>query len=352
MTSSRIRSLGLLLVNLLIVTAFLVPADALAGKKRKKRWRKKAKAAKVEKAEPETPEQIKAREHYSNGKALYDEQKFEEALQEFQAAFRIKSHPTVLKSIAECQVQLGDIPAAINTLQQYVDNPEATDKALVEARINELESLPIKVTINSTPAGAKIAVAGTEIDDVTPATIELAEGEYIITLSVEGYPPVSRSVNVKMKGNNELTIDFVAEVEAASPQADDDAIVDPFAGEETAAAGEVEAVEEDDKLPNAFWISAAVAGVGLVSGTVFGTMALGDEKDYEKNPSQAKKDAGERDAIIADVSFGVAGAAAIVGTVILVTSLRKNKSQGESAKLRVLPVAGRDQVGMSATFSF
>jgi hypothetical protein len=350
MTSTRFRKLGTFLITLFVVTMLIVPANALAKKNQKKKKGKKDKAAEVE---AETPEQKEAREHYSKGKALYDEGEFEAALFEFSAAYEIKPHPTVLKSIAECEVQMGDIGGAIDTLQEYVDSPEATDKEAVEARINELKNLPVKVAISSQPEGAKISVAGTEIAEVTPATIELAAGEYVVTLSVDGSPPVSKSVVVKTGQKNELSVDFAAETGAVKPAAED-AIVDPFAEEETAAAPEVPMLEEEDenKLPNAFWASVAVAGVGLVSGTVFGTMALADEKDYEDNPTQSKKDAGERDAIIADVSFGVAGAAAIVGTVILVTSLRKDKKQGESARVHVLPVSGRHAVGMSAAVSF
>jgi hypothetical protein len=355
MPTTRIRTLGSLLLTLLVAAAFMAPDDAFAKKKRKKKRGKKDKAAQVdsEPKEPETPEQAAARERYTKGKAFYDEKKFDEALAEFQAAYEAKSHPTVLKSIAECQVQLGDITAAIETLQKYVDDPEATEKETVEARIRELKNMPIKVSVKSNPEGAKIAVAGTQIDEVTPAEIELASGEYIITLSAEGFAPVSRSLAVKLEGQNELSIDFAAEA-AAAKQPEADALADPFASEEEIPAEEGEEVEEDDDdgLPNAFWACAAIAGVGLVSGTVFGTMALGDEDDYEHDPKPETKEAGERDAIIADVSFGVAGAAAIVGIIVLVTSRKKNKEKSESASLRVLPVAGEDQLGVNAAITF
>jgi hypothetical protein len=357
MPTTRIRTLGSLLFTLLIAAAFMAPDDAFAKKKRKKKRGNKDKSALVdsEPQEPETPEQAEARERYTKGKAFYDEKKFDEALAEFQAAYEAKSHPTVLKSIAECHVQLGDIAAAIETLQKYVDAPEATEKETVEARITELKNMPIKVSVKSNPEGAKIAVAGTQIDEVTPAKIELAAGEYIITLSAEGFAPVSRSLAVKLEGPNELSIDFAAEAAAAKqPEPEADALADPFAGEEETPAEEGEEVEEDedDGLPNAFWACAAITGVGLVSGTVFGTMALGDEDDYKHDPKPETKEAGERDAIIADVSFGVAGAAAVVGIIILVTSRKKNKEKSESGGLRVLPVAGKDQLGVNAAITF
>jgi tetratricopeptide (TPR) repeat protein len=352
MPATRLRSLGSLVIGLFIVAAFMLPSDALAKKKKKRKGRK-AKTAQVETQEPESPEQIEAREHYTKGKALYDEKKFAEALTEFQAAYEAKSHPTVLKSIAECEVALGTISAAIATLDKYLADPEAPDKASVEARVGELKNMPVKVAITSQPEGAKISVAGTEIAEVTPANIELAAGEYIVTLSSEGFDPVSRSIAVSLEGKNELAIDFVAEAEAAKP--DEEPLPDPFAAgaEEEPETAPVALEEEDETdLPNAFWAFAAITGVGLVSGTVFGTMALGDEDDYQENPTKATKEAGERNALIADVSFGVAGAAAIVGTVILVTNRKKNKEKAESARIRVLPTTGKHQFGLSAAVSF
>ena len=330
MAVNQIRTLGSFLVGVLVIAAMLVPNDAFAKKKRKG---KKGEKAKLE-APAELIPQEKARQHYTKGKDLYDGGKFEEALVEFNTAYETKPHPTVLKSIAECQVATGDPKGALETFDKYLADPEAGDKASVAARVEQIKNQPVGVSITSVPEGAAIAVAGSTLDKVTPAAIELTPGEYMVTLSVEGYEPVSKSISVVLGEKAEVLVDFAKD--APPPEPKEDAIVDPFAEEtmpEASTAPEVE--EEKSGPPTAFWVAAAITGVGLVTGTVFGTMALGDEEDYKEDPTPAKKEAGERDAIIADVSFGVAGAAAIAGIVILVTNARKQKrkSAADSAKV-------------------
>ncbi len=327
-----------------VITVFLFPADAAGLEKKKPNRSRKAGSA----VEPPS-DQAKAHEHYAAGKRLYDEGKFDEALKEFKAAFEIKAHPTVLKSIAECQFQAGDLSAALDTFQQYVDNPESSDKDAIRARIQELKNMPLKVFITSHPAGAKISVDGKGFDAVTPADIELVPGEYVITLFVDGSPPVSRDMTVRLSGHNELSVDFLAEAGIAQPE---NALADPFNDEGKATTNGFSNESDKKRLPPAFWISITAAGVGLVSGTVFGALALGDEKDYKSAPTRAKLNSGERKAIIADVSLGFAGAAAVMSTVIWLTNRNKEKKEKAASGISVLPTTGRHGAGVSATFPF
>ena len=148
---------------------------------------------------------------------------------------------------------------------------------------------------------------------------------------------------------NEVSVDFAKDAVTAGPQ---EALIDPFSEEE--AEGE-DSSDKDERSgpPPAFWACAAVTGVGLVMGTVFGTMALDDEDKYASNPTDDTKKAGERNAIIADVSFGVAGAAAIAGIIVLVTDrAKKKRAPQDKANLQITPVAGQRAVGLKARVSF
>jgi hypothetical protein len=334
----------------LVLAAMLVSNDALAQKKRKG---KKAAEDKKEAAEASTPQEA-AHKHYQAGKEMYDLGKYDEALVEFNNAYVTKPHPIVLKSIAECQVALGDKKGAIETFEKFLADPDATDKAAVEARIQEIANEPVAVTFTSIPEGATISIADVVQEQVTPATIALEPGEFAVTLSIDGYESVSKSVTVALGAENAVSVDFPKE--APPPPPADGAAADPFAGAEMPETPKDASVDEERSgPPTAFWVAAAITGVGLVTGTVFGTMALGDEDDYKDDPTQAKKDAGERDAIIADVSFGVAGAAAIAGIVILVTDARKKKRmrrQTGSTKVRVTPTAGRGALGLKTSVRF
>ena len=350
MSVTQKRTLGILALSATLIALLAISTDAWAGKKKKGKGKGKATAADVSDAA-----QQEAREHYAKGKALYEEGKFAESLTEFTAAYDTKPHPTVLKSIAECQKQLGDILGAVATLEKYVESPEATDKESVEKNIEELKMTPVKVTVTSVPDSAKIIIAGEEQESVTPTEIELPPGEHVITFSVDGYEPLSKPLSVVQGEQPQIGADFATE---GTPVAEEPepAIVDPFAGQETETEPEPPApeVEESTGPPPAFWAMAAVTGVGLITGTVFGSMALSLESDYETNPTTAKQEAGLRDAIICDVSFGVAAAAAIAGTVLLVVHNKKSKTSetATAADLTIVPTAAPENLGLTAVIRF
>ena len=219
-----------------------------------------------------------------------------------------------------------------------------------------------KVNLSSVPTGAGITVDGAVTDTVTPSTIELTPGEHTIVLNAEGFEPLEKLLTLAKGEKKQLAIDF--DKEGKPTAGGEPALVDPFADEGGAVPAEGGEIEnESEGPPAAFWIAAAVAGVGLVSGTVFGTMALGDEDDFNQKKKSVSanqgdlqdiKDSGERNAIIADVSFGVAAAAAVVGVIILLTHKHGEKAGEDTAQARVnvVPVASENAVGMSTAVSF
>jgi len=296
--------------------------------------------------------QTAARENYQRGKELYDQGNFEGALESFQVAYDIKPHPVVLKSIAECKVMLGDIPGAIETLELFLSSPEATKKESIRARVEELKGMLVTIEVTSEPPGAGITVDGKETDKFTPATIELGPGEHEVSLKNEDYEPVVKRIALESGVASAVSVDFKTEGIEIEPKKE---LVDPFDSEEEETAEEE---DESSGPPAAFWVCAALTGVGLVSGTVFGAMALGDEKDYKDNPNATKtmQEAGERKAIVADVSFGVAAAAAIIGTIVLLTYDKDGEEAGEddssSAKFKITPVAGGETLGLNASLVF
>jgi hypothetical protein len=85
-------------------------------------------------------------------------------------------------------------------------------------------------------------------------------------------------------------------------------------------------------------------------------MALNDEDKWKQGggTEEEVRDSGQRNAIIADVSFGVALGAALTGTIILIVSRNKEKQVAPQpeASVSVVPVTGRDTIGLSAVVEF
>ncbi|MCP4602259.1 MAG: PEGA domain-containing protein [Proteobacteria bacterium] len=322
-----------LLLNTLVITAIVIPSITLAED--------------ADKQPTDSERQAEAREQYQRGKDFYDMEDFEEALAAFQVAYDIKPHPVVLKSIAECKVMLGDISTAVKLLEQYISDPASANREAVEQRVTELRGMLATLEVTSEPIGAEIMIDGEETNKVTPASFELGSGDHAVTLNIEGYESIVKNASLESGEESIISVDFATE---GTPTVSSDAESAEDEGQVEAAA----ALEDDGSgPPPVFWAFAAITGVGLVSGTIFGIMAISDEKDYQDNPTNAKQESGKREAIIADVSFGVAGAAAVAGAITLIVhATRKNKESTSNAKIDVMPVAGKNTVGVNAVVSF
>ena len=94
----------------------------------------------VRAAHAEDPSERAARRHYDRGQKLFNLQKFEDALDQYQKAFDADPNPSFLFNIAQCQRNLGEYDAAIFSFKRYLKlDPEADNREQVEGLIDELE---------------------------------------------------------------------------------------------------------------------------------------------------------------------------------------------------------------------
>jgi tetratricopeptide (TPR) repeat protein len=92
-------------------------------------------------AHAEDPTERTARRHYERGQKLYNLQKFEEALEQYQKAFDAHPLPGFLFNIAQCQRNLGDYDAAIFSFKRYLKlDPDTEKREQVEELIEDLEA--------------------------------------------------------------------------------------------------------------------------------------------------------------------------------------------------------------------
>lgn len=94
----------------------------------------------VRAAHAEDPSERAARRHYERGQKLFNLQKFDEALEQYQKAFDAKPIPSFLFNIGQCHRNLGDYDAAIFSFKRYLKlEPEAENREQVEELIDDLE---------------------------------------------------------------------------------------------------------------------------------------------------------------------------------------------------------------------
>jgi tetratricopeptide (TPR) repeat protein len=87
-----------------------------------------------------------ARGYFQAGVALYDQGRYEEALNEFQRAQAISHNAELYFNMAACEEHMDHYQAAALLLKQYLlEQPEAPDKDNVEQRVKALEQRDLRL---------------------------------------------------------------------------------------------------------------------------------------------------------------------------------------------------------------
>ena len=288
-------------------------------------------------AHPETAsaqtdaERTRARAAYTEGQRRFDAGDFAGALTKFEEAYSIVSNPVVLLGVASAQERLGRTADARGTLERYLrERPDAPDRADVEGRIVAMGGSTAPVTaegtlvITSEPAGAAVVVDGESSGAVTPTEVSVAPGDHEVALALSGYELSTESVTVAAGARAEVSVALTVMPEADAMTADE-----AFADDEEEEATEEEPAPQSGPSA-ATWVTTAIAGVALVTGTVFGFVALSRQSDFDVTPTASLADEGEGFALAADLSFGVAIAAGITAIVLYATDRPSPEASSDS----------------------
>jgi hypothetical protein len=106
-------------------------------------------------------------------------------------------------------------------------------------------------------------------------------------------------------------------------------------------------------------VTLSLAGAGVIVGAVFGGLALKSKGEFEDTPTQDLFDETERNALIADMSFGVALTFGVTGLVLLLTDSGseeapkdEKKPEEKKATFRFAPYGGPSGAGAVGVVTF
>ncbi|MBI2373279.1 MAG: PEGA domain-containing protein [Deltaproteobacteria bacterium] len=145
-----------------------------------------------------TPDgQYKAR--IEAGKKAFARGSYEEAIQEFKAAYDLKPSSGIIFNIAKSYERLARYEEAIDYFQQYLQSePNAKDKADVEESIRRLKKSIRErfqeLYVTSEPPGADIFIddAKTGLQGQTNYRFKVTPGAHTLYLELNGYEPIKR----------------------------------------------------------------------------------------------------------------------------------------------------------------
>lgn len=299
-------------------------------------------------AVPDAKKRDAARKAYQGAEKDYKAGKYAEAYEGFKQANEILPSPHAEYWMAMSLDKRGksdDAAAAFEKLLAHADVSKLGDEKIgqVKSRLSELKGKQTgEVNIATSPAGASVSVDGAAQPGETPMIIKLPPGAHTITITNPGYEKQELSVDVvagqRLDKNVELK---AAELGPAAAPVEAPAPAEPEGKPEPAPPAEAKS-----NVPA--YVTLGIAGAATVVGAFFGVKALGAKGDFNDDPTTDNADAVERNALIADMAFGVAITLGVTG-VVLLTSGGSEPAKEKAAKRKVLPKKARFDVAPYAT---
>ncbi len=272
-------------------------------------------------AEPATtPDQA-----YQVGARLFEARRYEAAERAWLRAYSLGRDAKLLVAVADTRQRRDDAPGAVAMLEQYlIERPDAPDRVSIEARIGTLLKSPARLVVRSLEPGHAILLDGVPSGKKTPATLEVEPGEHTVLVVGDGRHVGEETVRVAYGEVRELEF---------TPQTSSTVIVEQT--EEAKRQALLATEREDDTIRRAVISTGSIAAAALVSGTILGIVALKKEQDYQNDPTAQTADQGDRLALFADVSFGLAALSAITSFTLFMTHKNKRKRERETARVQI-----------------
>lgn len=168
-----------------------------------------AKPKDVDAAPAPNPEQAEADRHFKNGVTLYKEDKFAEALAEFERAYEIAPHPLVLYNIAGCHRELSNYAESVKYSRRFLEEGKGVvSKARLATAQTELEAVLARiarVTVTVPVEGAELMVDGVSVGTFPlEMPLILPPGEHRLQARAEGYRDAERTM--RLASGDELEV--------------------------------------------------------------------------------------------------------------------------------------------------
>lgn len=295
-------------------------------------------AAAPTEAAPTEEEREAARVAFEEGSKAFEEGNYPVAVEAYKKAYALIPSPHAEYWVAK-SLDLADAKSETpaETLAAYtklLTNPGASHVgaekvAEAQERVETLKKLvPAKVKLVSTPEGATVTVDGVEQTQKAPLEVSLTHGPHKIEISYPGY--------------GTMAMDFAAEGGSTVEQ---QIQLTPLPVVAPVAAPPPEEEPEEKSIVPAV-VTLGLGGVGLITGTVFGILALNSKAKFNDSPSTAHADAAERNALIADMSFGIALTLGITGIVLLTAD---DEDAAPTAKTKARTLAAKSKQNLAQT---
>jgi hypothetical protein len=259
------------------------------------------------------------------------------ALADFEASETAKAAPETERFIGLAQDNLGHYPEAVVAYEKFLATspvPASMKQQADEAkkRVDAIKTMPGKVHVETTPAGAQITVDAATNPNAqpnaapTPTDLDLPAGHHTIKITAEGYTATDKEIDVTYASKQDIRVELVKS--EAPPPPPPPVVAE--APTPAPAPPPPPPPEPRSKVPA--YVTGAVAIIATGVGIGFGVKALGQSSDFDKNPTTKKADDGENNALVADMMFGIAITFGVTSAVLFLSSDAPQNAKADPAK--------------------
>jgi hypothetical protein len=287
-------------------------------------------------------ERAAARDLFHEGDDLQRVGRYADALERFDRAQKLVAAPTNLVRIAECDVAIGRLVEGAEAYRSAIRMPLGADASVALSRAQDqarselvkVEPRVPRATLVVSPAN--VAALEVRVDGEPLNTAALGEslplnpGSHKFVISAAGHATATRVVSLDEGDAKRITVALHEETEG----------------------------HEESGEPTAAYASFGVGGAGLLAGSIFGVLALGDKSHLSSAcnandvcPSSSQRDISglSRNAWISNVGFGVAIVGASIGTILLLTRSASDTAPSVTSA-HVEPWIGLGTAGLAGAF--
>jgi tetratricopeptide (TPR) repeat protein len=290
-------------------------------------------------ADEEATEQ--ARQHYEKGKQAFDLGKWDDAIAEFEEAYRLRSDPTFLFNMAQAYRRKGDLQRARDLYKNYlIENPESPKRSEIEKRIRTLEKEMKNPARRQIEAPAPVAKPN-EAPPPAPAVVAPSPAP------IPAPAPVPAQVPVPASAPAPVPIPAPAPAPESAPPAPAVSVVQPA---QPAPAPEPPSSGHGLRVAGIVCGAAGLASIGTAIYFYTRAVSLSDKITAADASTSSSSDyqAGNDAETMQWVFYGVGAAALATGAVLYLLG----SSSSASTVTTVAPMVGPGIAGLSAQGTF
>jgi len=330
----------------------------------------------------EEEQKAQAKQRFEQAVNDYDAERYEQALANFQEAYRLRPHPLVNVNIANCYDKLNKPLQAIFHFERFVESDAGTpaQRTEVGSALERLRKRVGQLLLRISPDGATVMIdQGDQRRTPILEPIRLEAGHHMIQVRLPGYRTLQRNVTIDGGTTFELSLALEPETAGALPVLS----VTPAAAEgDGAQSGSSPSTEpaaaQSDSSADAgngsgtgpgtgVWVAGALTGVLAVTGAITGVLALGASSDFDQKNEQranastplaridlynaARDDADRADALALTTDLLLAGAL-IGGAVTAYLLLADDDDSGEQSSAQITPALSTSGGGVRVDAHF